>query len=385
MLTRRTIIATKMEGGNYGIDAVCAAADCFLAYNVSVKPEIDTLERAPHNDSLGMLEPQKGARRCQVTFTTDIYGSGTAGTVPVIDTLFRACGFAPTTEATIQVLYEPKDPTTASPFESITIAVWEDGIKNVLTGCRGNFAITSDMGQRGKIDWTFEAMDFTHIDEDPPEGIYSSVVPPVCLNQNFSVESYAAIIPSLAINVNNTISRAPSVNVSGGYARVDITNRAVTGSIAPEAVTLVTHPFYTKWAAGTKSGLAITIGSVAGNIIKISAPRVHYTGLSLGDRAGIIAMTLPFVCAEMVATVSGQFDATTTAAIAKDTSLFTIDDEYNGGRITIPSGTLAGKARIITDTNGAAGTATLEAAFGSVPGTGTYFGISKKEIQILFK
>jgi len=380
MLKRRVVVGAKIES-SYGEAETISATDCFLAYDIVFTPGIESLARDTFSESLGEVSPQPGARTATVTFVTDIYGSGTAGTAPPFGVLLRACGMLELLDSGVQALYQSRD----TGFESVTVTIWQDGLKHVMRGCRGRFEAVMEMGQRGKINWTFEAVDFTYTDENIPEGIYSIIVPPVCLNQNFSIGGYSAVVPSLNIGVNNTLTRAPSLNETGGYARIDITERVVEGTISPEAVTVATHGFYTSWANGTKSDLTITLGTVAGNICKVTAPRVHYTGFSFEDRAGILAHSLPFKCVEMVSTVSGACDSTTSAGVIKDTSLFDENDEYNGARLTMTSGTYYGKARIISDVDASVGTATLEAAFAGVPAEGDQFGISKKEVQILFK
>lgn len=374
LLRRKVVIGAKIEG-TYGDAEAVSVNDTILVFNPSLTLNIDTLERAPATDTLGNLAPQMGARTATITFSTDLYGSGTRGTAPSIDVLLRACGLEPTTEATHSVLYEARD----SGFESATIVVWQDGLKHVLTGCRGRCSFNFNMGQRGSVDFTFEAKEFTYTDEAIPLGNYSTIIPPVCLNQYFSVGGYAAIIPALKIDLVNTLSRAPSVNEISGYARVDITDRKVEGTFSPEATILATHDWYTTWSGGVKSDLTITLGNTAGNVIRLTAPNVIYTGLGFEDRSGILAQSMSFRCAQVINVTSGVCDADTTATVLVDTSVFDTADEFNGSRVTI-----SGEGRIINDTS-ADGDLTLESAFDPVPSVGAIFAISKREFQLLFR
>ncbi len=379
MLKRKTVIGAKIES-SYGVAETVTGANAILVFNVSPSLNIDVLERNAQTDSLGNIAPQMGARTGSVTFSCDLYGSGAVGTAPPIDVLLRACGLQATTEASNSVLYEPRDGS----FESATIVVWQDGLKHTLTGCRGRCSFNFEMGQRGTVEFTFEAKDFTYEDGDIPTGVYSTVVPPVCLNQNFSVGGYGAVVPSLKIDVENELQRAPSVNETCGYARVDITDRKVNGSFSPEATLLATHNWYTTWSGGTKSDITIQLGAAAGNIIKFTAPNIIYTGLGFEDRSGILAQSMTFRCAELINVISGACDSTTSATVIKDTSLFTTNDEYNGSRLTLTAGTYNANARIITDVS-SSGTATLETTLSGVPAEGDTFSISKNEFQLLFR
>ena len=380
LLKRKTVIGAAIED-NYGIAQEVTGSNAILVFDVALTPGIDVLERNAQTDSLGNIAPQMGARTASVTFSADVYGSGTAGSVPAIDVLLRACGLQPTTEASHSVMYQARD----SSFESATIVVWQDGLKNVLTGCRGRCSFAFEMGQRGRAEFTFEAKNFTYVDEAMPTVSYSSTVPPVCLNQNFSVGGYSAVIPSLRIDLNNELTRAPSVNETGGYARVDITDRKVDGSFSPEATLIATHDWYTTWSGGVKSDITIQLGVTAGNLIKLTAQNCIYTGFGFEDRSGILAQSMTFRCAELVNVISGICDTATGASTIKDTSLFTVNDQYNGGRLTIAAGTYVNKARLITDIDSVAGVAYLESSLGGAPSPGDTFNISKKEFQILFK
>ena len=378
LLKRKTVIGAEIEG-EYGVAATVETADTILVFDVALTLNIETLERNAQTDSLGNIAPQTGARTASLTFSTDLYGSGTAGSAPPIDKLLRACGLQPTTEESHSVLYQPRD----SGFESATIVVWQDGLKHVLTGCRGRCSFMFEMGQRAKVEYTIEAKDFTYVDEALPIGNYSTIVPPVCLNQYFRVAGYAAVIPSLRIDLNNELQRAPSVNETCGYARVDITDRKVDGNFSPEATLVAAQDWYTTWSGGSKSDIDIRLGQTAGNIVRVTAQNCIYTGLAFEDRSGILAHSLNFRAAELINVVSGICDAGTTGTLVVDSSLLTTAQQYRGGRLTITSGTYEDKARIITDITG--GGATLESTVGGVPSVGDWFEISKKEFQILFK
>ncbi len=380
LLKRKTVIGAAIEQ-TYGVAESVGSANTILVYDVNFSPAIDVVERNAQTESMGNIAPQMGARTASVTFSTDIYGSGVAGSVPPIDVLLRACGMAVTTEAGNSVMYQATDAN----FESATIVVWQDGIKHVLTGCRGRCSFAFDMGQRGKTEFTFEAKNFTYTDEAIPTGSYTTVIPPVCLNQQFSVGGYAAIIPSLRIDLNNELTRAPNITEPGGYARVDISDRKVDGTFSPEATLIASHDWYTTWSGGVKSDISVQLGNSAGNLIKLTAQNVIYTGLSFEDRGGVLAQTMPFRCAELINVVSGACDSGTGPTTIKDTSLFTVNDEYNGGRLTIKSGTYVNKARIITDVVASTGVATVEYTLGGSPAPADTFEISKKEFQILFK
>jgi len=46
------------------------------------------------------------------------------------------------------------------------------------------------------------------------------------------------------------------------------------------------------WRSGAEMALALSIGSVAGNTIAVSAPKVQYQDVKLGDRSGLSSLDI---------------------------------------------------------------------------------------------
>ena len=96
MLTRKTVILLELES-TYGTDPVPVAADDGIyAADVEIEPTGEVLERDYYRDTLSKAAPVIGMKEAQLTFKTEIKGSGAAGTAPKIGKLLQGCGMSET-------------------------------------------------------------------------------------------------------------------------------------------------------------------------------------------------------------------------------------------------------------------------------------------------
>jgi hypothetical protein len=128
---------------------------------------------------------------------------------------------------------------------------------------------------------------------------YDSTVPAPVIGLGFSVASYSAVIESLMLNLNNTLTHPGDVNSPDGYSSVYITKRDPGGSINPEHQLIATHDFIDKFRKGTAMALTTgAIGGTAGNILTVTMPAISYREAAPGDREGVRTMEMSYGAAE---------------------------------------------------------------------------------------
>ena len=142
-LTRKRLIQVKGEA-TYGTDSSPAGTDALLVRNLEITPiEADVVSRDLIRNYLGNSPQLLANTRVSITFQVELAGSGTAGTPPRYGALLRACGLLEAVVASTSVTYTPR----SAGFESATIYFNNDGIRHVLTGCRGTFKLTGGTGR----------------------------------------------------------------------------------------------------------------------------------------------------------------------------------------------------------------------------------------------
>ena len=284
MIVKRAQLAAKAEGTE-GSAETLAGADAFLAMNVSFKPEIEMHPRDNVSASLSNFSQVPGARKATMEFDVEVKGSGTAGTAPALGKLLKACGFGETVVAATSVTYKP----ASTGIGSMSLAVYNDGVRYGIFGARGNVSLKLEKGKPGMLHFVFTGADFTVTDVAMLSSAvsYETTVPKPFLAATMTIDAYAALVGSMEINMNNEIALRPDVNAASGYKSAVITGRKPTLSIDPEMVTVATYDFYGKWRSGSEGALTLALTGSAGNICTITAPKVQYTGVKAADNSGI--------------------------------------------------------------------------------------------------
>jgi len=305
LLTRRSVVLAKIES-NYGTDASPGTADAILCTAPSVTPAGDLLTRDFVRSSISPYPHVIGAKTVEVTFDTEIKGSGTNSStstsdiIPEIGVLLRACGLSETvtysstsgTPATFSDLTAAYQPVSTN-FESATIYVYFDGVLHKVVGCRGTAVFTLDAGAFPRISWTFRGLYQDVVDASMVTGEYDDTQPPIVESLGLKLDSYSPKVQSITIDLANTLTEIRDVNESEAMREITITNRDTNGRINPEMELVATYDFFGIWKNATKKSLSCTIGSTGGNKIIISCPTIQENSLAYADRDGIRALDIP--------------------------------------------------------------------------------------------
>jgi hypothetical protein len=284
MLVNREVILVKIED-TYNTDAVSTAADnaVYVMTPSWSNSGLRMNERSNVKSSIAADQHIYGGALKQITFEVEIKGSGTAGTAPECGALLRACGFDETIVASTSVTYAP----VSTAHESVTIYYYQDGVRHIMTGCRGNASFSLEVGGIGKISFTMTGHASPLTDEDMVSPTYDSTVPRPIIGASFSVGGYHAVIASLSFDMSNTIATPPDMNSSDGFSAVYITKRDVNGSFNPEMTLVATKDFLGDLTSGTTMALTTgTIGDTAGNQFAVDMPLIYARDIAPGERDG---------------------------------------------------------------------------------------------------
>lgn len=304
MLTQRALILAKVETTKGTDAAPTTAADAVLAYDVSLAPMGEKLERNPFRSTLGQIAPLIGRRWAELTFTTELKGSATAGTAPREDALFQACGLTKST-ATNTIGYAP----TSTGLKAATIWVNIDGLLHKLTYCVGNLRLLFEAGQTAKCEWTLRgeyavptASAITTATFDAP-----SLVVPV-LSASFSIGGWSCAAQALELNLNNVIAELPDVDEANGIRGFEVVNRNIMGSFNPEAVTTTGVTAFNTWTSRSSgTGSLALAGAATGNTCTLTINALYFDSVGYGDREGIRTFEIPFTCATSAAAGDDEF------------------------------------------------------------------------------
>lgn len=311
-LKKLSLVTAKVET-TYNTDAVpTAALNAFLVQSLDHNFTGQKMfEQGGPRSTFGKGKSLYGGALRTVSFEILMAGTSAAGTAPRYGAVLRACGLDEAIVAVTSVTYAPITPTPAVPNDSATLYIYDDGKLYKLTGCRGTASLNLSAGEAGKISVTMTGHLASVTDVALPSPTLDGVEAPTIKGASFTVDSYAAVIGALTLDLNNTVATPPSVNGLDGYGEITITDNDITGTIDPEDPLLATKDFINDWQTGKEMALSTgVIGSVAGNRHQISMSKIAYRDVAEGDRDGIATKALTY--AALQTTGDDQFAWTIT-------------------------------------------------------------------------
>jgi len=297
ILSNRQIVAAKIEVTE-GTAETLAAADANVQILEPAKwePNISMFERNLLDVSLSSFKQIPGTRLATISCKVENKGSGTAGTAPALGKLLKACGFGETVVAVTSVTYAPVSALASIP--TLTVAIYQDGVRKQLKGARGNVKYSAKNGEPGVFDFTFIGVYDAVTDQAllTPTGV-ETTVPVALLSALFSVASFAAFVSTISFDMGNKLTPRPDINTAAGYISTLLTSRMPKGSFDPELELVSAHDWYGRWLAGTTGVLTWKHPGTAGNISTFSVPVCQYVKISDGDRDGVALAPVEFLMA----------------------------------------------------------------------------------------
>ncbi len=283
--TSQRLLLAKIES-SYGTDPTpTGAANAILVRSLEITPfQSDVVERELVRGYMGNYETLHANQRVEVTFEVEMAGSGAAGTAPAYGPLLKACGNSQTIVSSTSVTYAP----VSSGFDSVTLYFFQDGVQQKVTGARGSFSISAEVGAIPTISFTMVGLFNAPTDVANATPTYQNQADPVLFkNGNTTSQqlfSYAGAVQSFSFDQNNqTVYR----ELVGGTKGVEITDRRPGGSIVLEAVTMATKNYFTAITGAATGNNTFQHGQTAGNIFTFSAPQTDLSAVSYSDSDGI--------------------------------------------------------------------------------------------------
>ena len=291
-LTRKRVILIEAES-SYGTDPTPAATDVVLVRDLSITPQSsDVVNRDVVRPYLGASQQLLANTKVECTFSVELAGSGTAGTSPRYSSALKACGFSETVVANTSVTFEP----ISASFSSVTIHYNVDGVRHIVTGCRGTFSINAAVGEVPSIDFTFTGIYNAPTDTALPSVTYGNQATPLIFKNgnttSFQLLSYSGALMSLTMDVGNSLVYRELV---GGTKEVLLTDRSANGSVTIEAPTMAQKDYFAAALVDTTLGnLTVTHGTAAGNICRFSSTKVDIGDVAYGEADGVTMLEIPY-------------------------------------------------------------------------------------------
>lgn len=201
-------------------------------------------------------------------------------------------GATATTSSTPSIAGQAFEPVSDNDLIStLTMAGYEDGIRKLLRGCRGNLKLNaSKVGEPVMMEFNFNGLYAALATVSLLTGIaHEPQKPPVFYNTGFTVDSFAAKIHQFDLDLANTLGprEDASDETIDGILSYLITDRNPVISFTVEMVAIASYDFYGKMYGEIELPVNFALGSVTGNKYRFFAPKFQITRIENVDKDGI--------------------------------------------------------------------------------------------------
>ena len=273
--TRLRALLAKDES-TYGSDPTATgSANAILCTELSIEPiQSDEVSRELIRSYLGNYDTLLANTRAQVTITVELSGSGSKGTAPQYAPLFTSCGLSQTVASGTSVTYAP----VSTGFDSCTIVYNADGIQHKLTGCRGTYSLSCEVGSIPTITFVMTGLYNAPTDVTMPTCTFQNQADPVVFKQGntsaFQFQGFAGALQSFNFDMNNEIVYRELV---GGTKEVMINNLAPSGTVQIENVALSAKNYFTNATSNISGNNTFQHGQSDGNKVTVTMPKANIT------------------------------------------------------------------------------------------------------------
>jgi len=285
-------VIAKLEP-TYGLDSSpTAALNAIQTRNAKISVlEGDSEELNIDSPQLGNQLLFRATNYTKLEFEVLLAGSGTVDVAPSFGVLLRACGLKETITPATSVDYQP----ISSGYESVSLYFMQDRIQHKLLGARGNVSFVLSPGKAPIMKFSFIGLAVAATEVVMPTDFDTSgfLIPTPVTDSNtptFSINSVDLPMHEFTFDIAQDVSYLNVVN----QEVVRITDRKPKGQNTIAEPLLSEINFYDISEKMTVVPLAYTHGTVAGEIIDLSLPKIQIEKPSTTELNGTAGLQMPF-------------------------------------------------------------------------------------------
>jgi hypothetical protein len=307
LLKRKRVLAAKIEATPGTAEALTNAEASFNVYNLIAQQEIE-LETREAQGGFGMLNSVVGGYKGRITFSCDFSWDGTATEPSWADTFLPACGWVKSGQ-----VFTPRTEDVGTNVKTLTIAIYQDGVRKILAGAVGNFQLVCPTGRTAVCNF-----DFQGIWQEPTALSILAPTYPTAKGLRYASStttwaSNALCLENITLDSGNTIVMKECGSTVSGYDHGLITNRVVTVTGNPEA-SVARLDRYTGFVAMTEDALTWSLDGPTNAVAVLAAPKAQIVAITEADRNMIVTDEITWQCNRNGSNIDQEISLTFTAA-----------------------------------------------------------------------
>lgn len=288
-LMRKVTLLAKIET-TVGTDSVpVVGTNAMLCQVTNPQPVVaEFVDRnivRPYFGNAGKLQV---ASRSEMEIEVEFASSGTLGTAPAYGPLLQACGFIENISAGVSVTYTP----VSNNLKTVTIYYFLDGIRHIMTGCRGDVSIELNAKSIPVYRFKFTGAYNAATDTSAGSASYAGFKDPFAVNKlntpTLNIHGVTGAASQFSLAMNNQIVYRNMIAAES----IDMTDRKPSGNATIEMTTVASKAWHEIVRLGTLGPMQLVHGVGAGNVIQIDAPKVQITDPSYQDSDGVAMLSM---------------------------------------------------------------------------------------------
>ena len=260
-------------------DGGSSFTDLPVAYTGIPELDLKKFEVPVYNGSLAQQKTYYSPQVYTVPLSFYLKGSGTAGTAPELDKVFRAAGLQATNTPVTSQTYKPRD----TGHESFGAKVNLNGVEYALSGARiTKLSIPMKGGEpvtvTGELKGLYNAP--TGVAYSAPTFADVLIAPPVCYSSALTIAGTSYVIPEFTINLEYDFDVIPSINAANnGIAEIAFSGRKYGGEFLVQRAAGNDIEFWTALTASTELAVLQTSFGSAGNKVDFDFANMQLTSV----------------------------------------------------------------------------------------------------------
>jgi hypothetical protein len=308
LLKRKRVLAAKIETTPGTAETLAGADASFNVYNIIAQQEIE-MESREAQGGFGMHTSLSGGRKGRITFSVDASWDGTATEPSWADTFLPACGWVKAGQ-----VFTPRTEVPGTNVKTLTMAIYQDGELKKLSGAAGTFQMVCPTGRTA-----YFTFDFQGIWVAPEAAAILAPTYPTPLGLRYATstttwDSEPLCLENITLDSGNTvILKECAANVSG-YDYALVTNRVVTVTGNPEAISSGDYDRFAKHLSNSEASLTWNLDGPTNSVLTITAPKAQIVDIKEGDRNGLVVDDITWQCNRNGSNIDQEISMTFTAS-----------------------------------------------------------------------
>lgn len=308
LLKRKRVLAAKTEATPGTAETLSASDAVFNAYDTMIQQEIGFDPREGER-AFGMRPSITQGYKGKVTFKIDAAWDGTATEPAWADTFLPACGWVKSGQ-----VFTPRTEAPGSNVKTLTIAVYIDGMRKMLTGCVGTFKLNCPTGKAAFFEFEFIGVWNAPTDTAILSPTYPTASSLRFANSTTTWNSVALILENITLDAGNEMILREDASATAGFVSGIITNRIPKVSANPEAKLIATQDRWGQLLAMTEGTLTWNLDGPTNSALTIAAPKAQIVNIQEADRGKLVVDQIDWQCNRDGSTVDNEVSITFTAA-----------------------------------------------------------------------